>query len=440
MSTSNGGSVAAKSAPGRLRGGWLVVARVAWVLVALLGVTITVASASLLFEQYATPCSGTPESCLELSQLTPEGLRKLEEVGISPGLYAGIGVGVAKFSIAVWVVVGALVFLLRSGDRMALVVSFFLVTFGTATFPTEGVEALISAHPAWWVPGRGVQVLGEVFAVLFFLTFPGGRFVPRWTRWLGVAFLAFQIPGDLFPDVYSSQPALGAIQGVIFIIFVLGMLWSQVYRYRYVSTPAQRRQTRWVVTGTALAILSPFAVLVPFFILGPRLAGASSLVSFLIQVWLPVVMMLIPISVGVAMLRSGLFDIDVLINRALVYAALTLSLATVYLGAVAGLQYLFRVLTGGTSQLAVVVSTLAIAVLFAPLRRWMQSAIDRRFYRRKYDAAKTLDEFSSKLKNETDLGRLTGDVVAVVEETLQPAHVSLWLRGPAEMSRTEETR
>ncbi len=136
-------------------------------MVTLVGVVITFASAPVLFEQYRTPCSGAPESCMELSQLTPEGLRALGEAGMSTGLYAAIGAGVAVFSNIVWVAVGTLVFLLRSGDRMALLVSFFLVTFGTATLPTEGVDALVSAHPAWLIPGRGVQILGEVFVVLF---------------------------------------------------------------------------------------------------------------------------------------------------------------------------------------------------------------------------------------------------------------------------------
>jgi hypothetical protein len=277
-------------------------------------------------------------------------------------------------------------------------------------------------------PGRGVQVLGEVFAVLFFLTFPGGRFVPRRTRWLGAAFLAFQIPGDLFPDAYSALPALEAAQGVVFICFVLGMLWSQVYRYRNVSTPAQRRQTRWVVSGTTLALLSLFAILMPLFILGPRLAETLPFLSYLIDGFIPLVMLLIPISIGVAMLRSGLFDIDVVINRALVYGTLTVSLILLYLGAVVGLQQLLTPLVGGSNQLAVVASTLMIAALFNPLRRRIQGFIDRRFYRKKYDAAKTLEDFNARLRNETDLGTLSDDLVGVASRTVQPAHISLWLR------------
>ena len=405
---------------------WLVAARVAWVFVALAAVAITAASAPVLFEQYVTPCTGTPERCLELSRLRPEGLQALEGAGI----YAALGVGAGVFSSLVWVAVGALVFLLRSGDRMALLVSFFLVAFGTATLRSDAVDALITIHPAWLVLGRGVQVLGEVFVVLFFLTFPDGRFVPRWTRWLGASFLAVQIPGDLFPGLYSSLPALDIVLGVAFMGFVLGMLGSQVYRYRNVSTPGQRRQTKWVVSGTTLAITFLLGIFLPFLVVGPRLAEVSPLVLLLIQFFNPFITTLIPLSVGVAMLRSGLFDIDTAINRALVYGTLTVTLALVYLGGVAATQTVFRLLTGQDQQpqLAVVASTLVIAALFNPLRRRVQDLVDRRFYRSKYDARETLAAFGSRLREETDLDRLGGDLVGVVRETMQPEHASLWLR------------
>jgi hypothetical protein len=156
--------------------------------------------------------------------------------------------------------------------------------------------------------------------------------------------------------------------------------------------------------------------------------GDTPLTLLILKVGFALSLMLIPLSIGVAVLRSHLFDIDILINRALVYGSLTATLVALYFGAIVLLQRLFVVLTGEKSTLAVVASTLVIAALFNPLRRRIQSFIDRRFYRRKYDARKTLDAFSEKLRDETDLEALNDDLVGVVRETIQPAHISLWLR------------
>jgi hypothetical protein len=143
----------------------------------------------------------------------------------------------------------------------------------------------------------------------------------------------------------------------------------------------------------------------------------------------------LPVAAGTAILRYRLYDIDVVINRTLVYGTLTGSLILVYVGSVVGLQYAFRAFTSGSSQLAIVASTLLIAALFNPLRRRLQDFIDRLFYRNKYDARETLEAFNARLRDETDLERLNGDLVSVVRDTVQPVHVSLWLREPEQRIR-----
>lgn len=141
-------------------------------------------------------------------------------------------------------------------------------------------------------------------------------------------------------------------------------------------------------------------------------------------------MLLIPVSIGFAVMHYRLYDVDILINRTLVYSTLTISLAVVYFGLVVGLQYLLQGIINQNNALAIVVSTLAIAALFQPLRKRIQTIIDRRFYRRKYDTAQTLAAFSATLRTEVELRQLSEHLITVVQETMQPTHVSLWLRPP----------
>jgi hypothetical protein len=261
--------------------------------------------------------------------------------------------------------------------------------------------------------------------------------MPRWTRWLAVTFTTFLVSQDLFPALYSRSPALEAVSYLVFLGIVVSITWSLVYRYRRVSSAEQRRQTRWVVFGTALAIAGSFVQLPVDLQL---IDGDTPLVLLLINIVFTSSFLLIPLSVGVAVLRSRLFDIDVLINRALVYGLLTAMLVGLYFGGIVVLQRGFVALTGEKYTLAVVVSTLVIAALFNPLRRRTQALIDRRFYRSKYDARKTLEAFSATLRDETDLDALSEDLVGVVAETMQPAHVALWLRPRADANRGTEER
>src|ERR687898_2611150 len=235
-----------------LRGRWLLPDRVAWVAVAITALAIILFSIPSSFEHYQSMCTAASEVCSEraVGQPTPEGVRSLRDVGLSVGSYALLNVVIDKVFELVWFTVGALIFWRRSDDRMALLVSAFLVSFGTATVDTTAADALVSSQPAWWLPVQGVQITGEVCVVLFFLLFPGGRFVPRWTRWLAVAFISLNVSRDLFPELYSRSPSLETVSYLVFLGMVVSLAWSQVYRYRRVSSPAQRQQTKWVVFGT----------------------------------------------------------------------------------------------------------------------------------------------------------------------------------------------
>jgi hypothetical protein len=186
----------------------------------------------------------------------------------------------------------------------------------------------------------------------------------------------------------------------------------------------ERQQLKWFAYAAALFALAIVFIVIPLALDTPSWFVRAATAMF------TAAGATIPVAIGIAILRYRLYDIDRIINRTLVYGSLTVLLAAVYFGGVTATQAIFQTLTGQEQlpQLAIVVSTLVIAALFNPLRRRIQSFIDRRFYRRKYDAAKTLEAFSAKLRDETDLAALNDDLVGVVRETMQPAHASLWLR------------
>jgi hypothetical protein len=285
--------------------------------------------------------------------------------------------------------------------------------------PATGVVAWLSG---WlWVPSFGLLL---TFALLLF---PDGR-LPS-VRWRPVAYLAagsiavtmadFAVSSwpNPYASVYAPQTVGSPVVGVWFGLLSasgLASAASLVVRFRR-SRGEERLQLKWVAYAAAVTV----AIVVPA-VAATR--GASP--SPIIVVAAP----LVPVAAGVAILRYRLYDIDAVINRTLVYGILTALLVVVYFGGVVILQYVFRALTGGDSQLAIVASTLAIAALFNPLRRRVQGFVDRRFYRRKYDASRILAAFSARLRDETDLNALGADLVGVARDTVQPEHVSLWLR------------
>jgi hypothetical protein len=289
-----------------------------------------------------------------------------------------------------------------------------------------------------WVT-EWVGLLAFPCAVLLVLLFPHGRLLARDWRavvWVTLAGGALWVlwwatwaqPNYFYPSIDNPFGVGGVLGNIVKALGALGQLAVffgciasvlSVFERLQSAEGEERQQIKWFACAAAVLVGDFFFVVLP----AQEMAGPGAAFVFIM-----IGLMGIPVAIGIAILRYRLYDIDIIINRTLVYGSLTATLVALYFGGIVVLQRVFVLLTGQQSTLAVVASTLAIAALFVPLRRRVQGFVDRRFYRRKYDATKTLETFSLKLRNETDLEALNNDLVGVVRETMQPAHVSLWSR------------
>jgi hypothetical protein len=336
----------------------------------------------------------------------------------------------------VFIAVGGLIARRKWDNLMGLFTSLVFISYGGPGLLTFGATptmafgttdrihvpaVLVLSGPV--ISGLGIAVEEVIYPALaiFLLTFPTGRFAPRWSALLVLIWIA--------QDLVFFIGAPFAIIGAMLLTAEGSMAAVQVYRYARLYTPVQRQQTKWVVFSFALIAL-PLVIgysVAPVF--WPTLTSPGSAYRLANIVVLMLGTLPISLGVGVAILRYRLYDIDVIIRRTLVYGTLTAMLVVVYFGVVIGLQALTGTVNrqASHSPVIIVASTLLIAGLFTPLRRGIQAAIDRRFYRRKYDTEKTLAAFGTRLRTETDLAALREHVVSVVQETMQPALVSLWL-------------
>lgn len=388
------------------------------------------------------------------------------------GLLAGLSVGISVLSLAAIVLlrwagrgfgpgdfvgslvvvglvgVGALVLVRRPGNPLgplfALGGVLWAVTEAAMSYARLALGGGDLPGGVWTAAfGSWASDLAWGVIVTFgFLLFPNGRLPSR--RWRPVAWAAtavltvFAVYSPFVPGTLSQMSSVdnplgigalgpilwidGLVEGLFLMCVVVSFL-SVFVRY-WGAPPDERQRIKWVAYVAVLLAADFVAAETVRALMGEspsvdaiRLAGQVLFAAF-------------PLSIGVAILMHRLYDIDRIINKTLVYATLTASLAAIYLTGVASMQYLFRTLAGQEQQpqLTIVVSTLAIAALFSPLRRGIQGFIDRRFYRRRYDAARTLESFSATLRDETDLESLGEDLVAIARETVQPAHARLWLR------------
>jgi hypothetical protein len=345
----------------------------------------------------------------------------VDTIGIRPEMVAAVRLSASLLCLLFfWTVAGVLFWRKSSSITGALAAYIFV-------FTSHGFSGMLLSDGR---TSQATQNLDLVLAVAtwpsFFVMlyiFPNGRFVPHFTRYLvGLPYLIF-----IMASFNSKMNPFGI--AVIFA-YALGGILSQIYRYRKVSTLAERQQTKWVVSAVALLILSAFATpallfLFPGWVVGSPARFWHELIgTAVLGTLLPA---MLPLAVGFSILRYRLWDIDLIIRRTLVYSLLTAMLGLVYLGGVTILQAVFTTASGQTSPLSVVLSTLAIATLFTPLRRYIQDFIDRSFYRSKYNAELALAQFANLASRETDLEELNKQMASMVQETVQPAQVSLWL-------------
>ena len=392
-----------------LQGAGLAVARLVWL--ALFGALLI--QFVVLVSHYLPDISALcPKTCL-FSQGTAQAYAAS---GLAPATVEWGSLVLYLLIVAVSSTLAAILFWRRSQEWMVLTVAYFLVAYPISNLAV----AATSSDFGTTLPSIGLVELPAI-TVFFtvFLIFPSGRFVPRWS-WLLLLIWEVAI---IVSIIWPNSPYV-----IAYPVCYGGAVGCQIYRYARVSMFMQRQQTKWVVFAFVASLVANQA----FWLLpGSALSLLYRPILYLVYL---VVLLFVPITFYIAIQRYRLYEIDVIINRTLVYGSLTLILAGIYVGGIIGLQSLLALVarspgrTESQSPLVIVASTLVIAGLFQPLRRRLQQLIDRRFYRRKYDAEKTLAAFAVSLRDEVDLSSLEQQLLEIIDDTMQPSSAWIWLR------------
>jgi hypothetical protein len=360
---------------------------------------------------------------------TPEAVRAAAaEAGIHVRVFPWYWLAIEITMVATFGTVGLILFW-RKKDLFGAYLGVTLVVIGTSiTGPVISTVSLL-------MPGAQVFLLflsgiGFVALASLLYVFPDGKFIPSWSKWLMLIFVLLILVQTyvFFSELDQSESFLEIVIPMLY--FSIGVI-SQVYRYIRVSGPIERQQTKWALVAFILflSIGLLFNIVFPNSTNMQEPPTGNDLVGFLLfYSALTLTTILFLVALGFAVLRYRLYDIDIIIRKTLVYGVLTITLVLVYFGSVVLLQSLFSAIGGQQSPVAIVISTLLIAALFNPLRGRIQSAIDRRFYRRKYDTEKTLEAYAISARNQADLDTMTADLVQVVRATMHPERIRLWMK------------
>ena len=412
-----------------MRSQWILMGRALWVLLALDSILTFVLTLWIMFQFLQSP--------------SPRLVAGLAEHGLAPEFYAGYFFVSTTILFFIYFIVALLIFLRRSEDSLALFVSIFLLAFGAANAYPQFAEFLqfYQNPPEWYaIPVLISNLFSYPLFAAFFALYPDGQFVPRWMRF--IAGYGFFLAGawGFFPNAFSNSTSGLAFFGAVSVAVIMSTgVYARIWRYRHHSSPLQRQQTKWFTFGLAIfLVVNIVQLFTPFLPQNDAPTSGASILDDLTLTTLALISVVIPLAIGIAILRYRLWDIDVIIRRTLIYGVLTVVIALLYFSSIVALQQIFRQLSGQRSDIAIIISTLGIAALFNPLRRRVQDIIDHRFYRRKYDAQKVLERFAATVRDEVELEKLTGELLNVVNETMQPTSVSLWLKKTDDQRRKTE--
>lgn len=409
--------------PAVLRGRWLPLAQYAWLTAAALILALFTASLPVYFRHLRTVCV---EVACKAAPTPPPGAQALREAGLSAGFYAAYYTALDVVVALVYLSVAALIFRRKSGEHVALLGAFALVIWGFFSAAST-IGAATEVYPQWRPASEFALFLGLVSITLFFYLFPDGRFVPRWALWLALTLILVLMPGYIWLDSPADYRKWPPLMGGFFLLTWMGsMIGLQVYRYRRVSGPVQRQQTKWVVLGMAGSFLGFFAfVSLPFLISPPFHQESSVLGNLIANTGGSISMLLLPVSIGIAILRHRLWDIDIVINRTLVYIALTGIVVGLYVLVVGGVGTLLRV------QDNPVLSLLAagvIAVAFAPLRDRLQRGVNQLMYGERDEPYRVLSRLGRRVEETLAPESVLSTIVETVAQALRLPYAAITLR------------
>jgi hypothetical protein len=404
-------------------GKWLLPVRVLWALAASVLFLMYLPGLPIVFSELAGTCAG--EGCTAMALTGPEA-ELLAEYGVSLRSYAAFEIALEVVLTTVFAGIAVLLIWQPRPLRMGVITAFFLLFLGPVFFG-EGVRAFERVNP---VVETLVVVLTSISVVLFILMlhlFPDGLFFPRWNGYWVLPLCVLIVLEPVFiPSGSQSYSASFFVVVWGMLAAVIGLIF-QIYRYRNISNSIQRQQTKWVMLGILAMFLGmlPWMVFVEIAPLEPGPARVAFNLSITVQY---AFVLMMPFALVFSIQRYRLWDIDLIIRRSLQYALLTGVIVLIYFGGIVVIQSAVRAVTGqGDSPVATVVTTLLIAALFNPLRSRAQDVIDRRFFRAKYDAEQALARFARAARDEVDMATLAGEILGVVDETMQPRVLNLWL-------------